>query len=207
MQNEQERAIRGHTLLIQNAMMRKLALIALLVVSFQFVLSQPTVKAKKSVYEEVDLENVMKRYFGKAFGYSIEGIYSVSCVITKRNKKLFSKAERIRIVGREDNYAKVAIMKDWPSSNRDFIEVSLSYKKANHFPIMGELDIMAQGAGYSYTHIEPDGQRMTFSMLESEGLLEAECSHIEKRKTITYKLSYLKIYPTLSDDVTLNDGR
>ena len=146
----------------------------------------------------------MKRYFGKSFGYSIEGIYSVSCVITKRNKKFLSKAERIRIVGREDNYAKVAIMKDWPASNRDFIEVSLSYRKSNHFPIMGELNIMAQGAGYIYTHIEPDGERLAFSMLESEGLVEAEYSRIEKRKTITYKLSYLKIYPTLSDDVTLN---
>jgi hypothetical protein len=184
----------------------KIVLIALLfVILFHGARAQTPAKAKKTVYEEVDLENVMKRYFGKAFGYSIEGIYSVSCVITKRNKKFLSKAERIRIVGREDNYAKVAIMKDWPASNRDFIEVSLSYKKANHFPIMGELDIMAQGAGYIYTHIEPDGERLAFSMLESEGLLEAEYSHIEKRKTITYKLSYLKIYPTLSDDVTLNE--
>jgi hypothetical protein len=65
--------------------------------------------SKKTTYEEVDLENVMKRYFGKSFGYSIEGIYSVSCVITKRNKRFLSKAERIRVVGREDNYAKVAI--------------------------------------------------------------------------------------------------
>jgi hypothetical protein len=189
-------------------MMRRLVLVPLLfIIPFQAVRSQSPVKIKKTVYEEVDLENVMKRYFGKAFGYSIEGIYSVSCVITKRNKKFFSKAERIRIVGREDNYAKVAIMKDWPASNRDFIEVSLSYRKANHFPIMGELDIMAQGAGYIYTHIEPDGQRLAFSMLESEGLLEAEYSHTEKRRTITYKLSYLKIYPTLSDDVTMNEGR
>lgn len=186
-------------------MTQKLALIGLLFIPFQFALSQSPVKSKKAVYEEVDLENVMKRYFGKAFGYSIEGIYSVSCVITKRNKKFLSKAERIRIVGREDNYAKVAIMKDWPGANRDFIEVSLSYKKANHFPIMGELDTMAQGAGYMYTHIEPDGERLAFSMMESEGLLEAEYSHIEKRRTITYKLSYLKIYPTLSDEVTLNE--
>ena len=162
---------------------------------------------KKTVYEEVDLENVMKRYFGKSFGYSLEGIYSVSCVITKRNKKFLSKAERIRVVARQDNYAKVAIMKDWPSSNRDFIEVSLSYKKANHFPIMGELDIMADGSAYIYTHIEPDGGRMTFSMIESDGLLEAEYSHIEKRKTITYRLSYLKIYPTISNEVTVYEPR
>lgn len=177
----------------------------LLVIALCFAITvaypQAASRAKKTVYEEVDFENVMKRYFGKSFGYSIEGIYSVSCVITKRNKKFLSRAERIRIVGRQDNYAKVAIMKDWPSSGRDFIEVSLSYRKANHFPIMGELDIVADGPGYIYTHIEPDGEKMSFSMLESEGLLEGEYSHIEKRKTITYRLSYLKIYPTGPDEV------
>ncbi|MGC1244078.1 MAG: hypothetical protein WA874_20980 [Chryseosolibacter sp.] len=164
-------------------------------------------KMKKSIYEEVDLENVMKRYFGKSFGYSIEGIYSVSCVITKRNKKFLSRAERIRIVARQDNYAKVAIMKDWPASNRDFIEVSLSYKKANHFPIMGELDAMADGGGYIYTHIEPDGERLVFSMFESDGLLEAAYSYNEKKTTVTYRLSYLKIYPTVSEEVSVNEQR
>lgn len=187
-------------------------MIRLLFVFFIFLLASPVVSAqsnkrlKKTIYEEVDLENVMKRYFGKSFGYSMEGIYSVSCVITRRNKKFLSKAERIRVVERQDNYAKVAIMKDWPSSNRDFIEVSLSYRKANHFPIMGELDIVADGGGYIYTHIEPDGERLSFSMIDSDGLLEAEYSQIERRKTITYRLSYLKIYPTVSD-VTVSESR
>ena len=160
-------------------------------------------KKKRSIYEEVDLENVMRRYFGKSFGYSIEGIYSVSCTITKRNKKFLSKAERIRIVARQDNYAKVAIMKDWPASNRDFIEVSLSYRKANSFPIIGELNAMADGAGYIYSHLEPDGTILRFSMLESEGLLEAEYSKMEKRTTLTYRLSYLKIFPTEKEAITV----
>ena len=98
-------------------------------------------------------------------------------------------------------------MKDWPSSNRDFIEVSLSYNKANHFPIMGALDVVADGPGYIYTHIEPNGETLSFSMLETDGLLEAEYSHIEKRKTITYRLSYLKIYPTASDNVAVFETR
>jgi len=188
-------------------MIRVVIVFAVLWLLSGFVAGQSRNKQKKTVYEEVDLENVMKRYFGKSSGYSIEGIYSVSCVITRRSKKFLSKAERIRVVGRQDNYAKVAIMKDWPSANRDFIEVSFSYKKANHFPIMGELDAMADGAGYIYTHIEPDGEKLPFSMLESEGLLEAEYSHVKKRKTITYKLSYLKIYPTVSEEVTMNGDR
>ena len=185
--------------------MRTALLLAVALLTAGGAFAQLNMKSRKTIYEEVDLENVMKRYFGKSFGHSVEGIYSVSCVITRRNKKFLSKAERIRIVARQDNYAKVAIMKDWPSSTRDFIEVSLSYKKANHFPIMGELNVMADGAGYIYTHIEPDGEKLAFSMLESEGLLEAEYSRLEKRKTITYRLSYLKIYPTVSDQVTVNE--
>jgi hypothetical protein len=191
-------------------MIRNVLLIAFFSVTMQMALGQIVhikQKKKKTIYEEVDFENVMKRYFGKSFGYSIEGIYSVSCVITKRNKRFLSRAERIRIVGRQDNYAKVAIMKDWPTSSRDFIEVSLSYRKANSFPIMGELDVMANGAGYVYTHVEPDGERLTFTMLESDGLLEAEYSMIEKRQTITYKLSYLKIYPSEKEDATVYDYR
>jgi hypothetical protein len=187
-------------------MMRTVLLIAVLSLACHVAFAQSNSNSKNSLYEEVDLENVMKRYFGKSFGYSIEGIYSVSCVITKRNKKFLSKSERIRIVGRQDNYGKVAIMKDWPSSSRDFIEVSLGYKKANHFPIVGELNTMADGAGYIYSHIEPNGERLTFSMLESDGLLEAEYSRIEKRRTITYRLSYLKIFPSATD-VTVSDFR
>jgi len=171
-------------------------MLAILVLSCHIAVAQTNGRLKNSGYEEIDLDNMMKRYFGKSLGYSIEGIYSVSCVITQRTKRFLFNGERIRVVGREDNYAKVAIMKDWPTSNRDFIEVSLSYRKADTFPIMGELDILADGAGYIYTHIEPDGQRLTFSMVETDGLLEAEYSKIEKRRTITYRLTYLKIYPT-----------
>ena len=156
--------------------MTRIALvIALFSISFDiFAQAEPGRKSKKTLYEEVDVEDLMKRYFAKSFGHSIEGIYSVSCVITKRNKRFLSKSERIRVVAREDNYAKVAIMKDWPASGRGFIEVSLSYRKSNSFPIMGELDAMAEGGGFIYTHIEPDGERLSFSMLEADGLLEAE---------------------------------
>ena len=176
--------------------MTRLVLIsAMLCLACQLAPAQTNGRVKNFSYEQVDLENMMKRYFGKSLGYSIEGIYSVSCMITQRTKRFLFKGERIKVVGREDNYAKVAIMKDWPTSNRDFIEVSLSCRKSDTFPIIGELDILADGAGYLYSHIEPDGQRLTFSMVETDGLLEAEYSKIEKRRTITYRLTYLKIYP------------
>jgi hypothetical protein len=47
-----------------------------------------------------------------------------------------------------------------------------------------------------YKHTEPDGSIVSFSMIsESPELLEGEFSKMEKKRTITYRLSYLKIYP------------
>ena len=153
-------------------------------------------KSKKYQYEEVDFEELIKRYFLKKNSHDIEGIYSVSCVITKRSKVFLSRREKIRVVERQDNYARVAILKDWPESKRDFIEVSLSYRDAKKYPIMGEINGIAQGNGFIYKHVEPDGTVLSFSMVsESSELLEGEFSKIERRKTITYRLSYLKIYP------------
>lgn len=153
---------------------------------------------KKTVYQEVDLEEMIKRYFGKEAGTfnSIEGIYSVSCVITKKSRHFLTGADRFRVVERKDNYARIAILKDWPDANRDFIEVSMSYHVANKYPIVGEMDQLSEGSGYIYNHIEPDGSKITFSMIYDHlDMIEGEYSKIDKRRTITYKLSYLKIYP------------
>jgi len=151
---------------------------------------------KKPQYQEVDFEDMMRRYFLKESAHSLEGIYSVSCVITKTNRVFLSRRERTRIVARQDNYARVAILKDWPGSKRDFIEVSLSYRDAKKYPIMGDFHVLSEGQGFIYNHIEPDASIISFSMLnESPELLEGEFAVMKKKKTITYKLSYLKIYP------------
>jgi hypothetical protein len=185
-----------------------LILTFVLFVSFNFGFSQSekTKRLKKTNYEEVDFEDLVHRYVGKDSGHPLEGIYSVSCVITKRNKKFLSKAERIRIVGRKDNYARVAVLKDWPGSKQDFIEVSLSYRDAKKYPIVGHLSLLADSEGMIYSHLEPDGSTLTFSMLsESVELIEAEYSNMQKRQTITYRLSYLKIYPKASDATVFNN--
>jgi hypothetical protein len=157
-------------------------------------------KFKKNVYQEIDFEELMKRYFAKQSVDPLEGVYAVSCVITKRNKTFLSKRERIRIIERKDNYARVALLKDWPGTSRDYIEISLSYRDAKKFPIVGQLDLLAEGKGLIYTHHEPDGTPRSFSMVnESSDLLEAEYSNTRNRKTVTYRLSYLKIYPQHSD--------
>jgi hypothetical protein len=153
-------------------------------------------KIKKYQYDEVDFEDIMKRYFLKETTHDLEGIYSVSCVIIKRNKAFLSRREKLRVVQRQDNYARIAILKDWPGSKREFIEVSLSYRDAKMYPIVGELNGIAQSNGYIYKHTEPDGGTISFSMIsESSELLEGEFSKMVGRKTITYQLSYLKIFP------------
>lgn len=153
---------------------------------------------KKSPYEEVDFEGLMHRYFGKEAGTfnKLEGIYSVSCVITKSSKNFFTGQLKVKVVERKDNYARVAILRDWPGTNRDYIEVSLSYHVTNKYPIVGELSTLSAGEAFIYKHIEPDKSVMDFSMASSSlDLLEGAHTEMLKRKTITYKLSYMKIYP------------
>jgi hypothetical protein len=151
---------------------------------------------KKHQYEHVDFENLIRRYFEKESSHSAEGIYSVSCVITKRYKALFTGNEKEKVIERKDNYARVAILKDLAGTNRDFIEVSLSYRDANKYPIIGSMNSVADGPGYIYHHIEPNGYVLTFSIIgESAEILQGEFTKMEGRKEITYKLSYIKIFP------------
>ena len=157
----------------------------------------------KPHYQEVDFEDLMHRYFGKEAGSHsrLEGIYSVSCVITKTNKGFLTGRQKIKIVERKDNYARVAILKDWPDTDRDFIEVSLSLRVTNRYPIVGEMSTIAAGDAYIYKHIEPDGSMYDYSMAAgSTDLIEGEHSEMDRRKTITYKLSYMKIYPKMKQD-------
>jgi hypothetical protein len=128
---------------------KQFSLFLLLALAAHFSYSQSTSKSlfKKPHYQEVDFEDLMHRYFGKEAGpYNrLEGIYSVSCVITKTSKGFLTGKQKVKVVERKDNYARVAILKDWPDTDRDFIEVSLSYRVTNKYPIVGELSTIAVG--------------------------------------------------------------
>lgn len=181
-------------------MKSKLFVFVCLVLCSQVLFAQKKSKPlfKKSHYQEVDFEDLMHRYFGKETTSftKFEGIYSVSCVITKTSKSFLSGQLKVKVVERKDNYARVAILKDWPSSQRDFIEVSLSYRSANTYPIVGEMSSLSGGEAFIYKHIEPDGSTRDFSMAPSlPDMIDGEYSEMHRRKTITYKLSYVKIYP------------
>lgn len=161
---------------------------------------------KRVQYEEVHFEDLIKRYLEKETSplNLIEGVYSVSCVITKRSRHIITREERERVVERKDNYARIAILKDRPGTNRDFIEVSLSYRDAGKYPIMGEFNSFADGRGLVYNHFEPDGSTMSFSMTTETDLIEGKYTVVEGRRTVTYHLSFLKIYPN-DRSVTRND--
>jgi hypothetical protein len=131
----------------------------------------------------------------------VEGIYSVSCIITKSKRHWLTGNDMVRVVERKDNYARVAIMKETLNLKRDFIEVSMSFKDATKYPIVGDLAVLADGSGYVYKHVEPDGEIIYFSMLLTHAdLLEGQFSRSKRNKIITTRLSYFKLYPKISKD-------
>lgn len=158
------------------------------------------IQQKKSIYEEVDLEGMIRRYIAKTHGDepSIEGIYTVSGEVIRKGKTLLSSVERERTIERKDNYARVAILKDWPGSNTEYVEISLEEKNAPRYPIVAELNELAEGGGFIYKHFEPKGKVLTFTFLYDKSnpdILEGVYTETKNGIVITYKLTYVKVYP------------
>jgi len=160
----------------------------------------PIAKVKRTVYKEVDLEEMIRRYIAKTHqqSNSLEGIYTVSAVITKKGKSLLRPNGEERTVLRKDNYARVAILKDWPGSNTEYVEISLNEKNSPRYPIVAELNGLSEGGGFTYKHIEPKGDIMTFTFLYDQSrsdILEGVHTKTKNNVEVTYKLTYVKVYP------------
>lgn len=179
----------------------------LVILCFPFVaftqnVTGPLIKGKdkkqKSLFEEhIDFEGMVKRYLMKETQpmEPLEGIYSVSAIISKRGGFL-SNPNREKIIARKDNYAKVVIMKDSEHPNREYLEVSLASKVPGKYPVVGEFSSLAEGKAFVYKHYEPKQPNISYSFVLSEfDILDGILTEVVRRKTITYKLSYLKIYP------------
>ena len=182
--------------------MKKLVAFVLTIFIFNLLhaqeITQSKSRTKSSPYEEIDFEGMMRRYFGKDSGpmNPIEGIYSVSCVVKKTTKGFLTGREKVKIVERKDNYARIALLKDWPGTNREYIEVSLNSRNALKYPIVGEVNALSEGEGLIYKHYEPGSSGIAFSMMPlHQDILEGVHSEMDRRKLITYTLSYIKIYP------------
>jgi hypothetical protein len=166
----------------------------------QFVqLNQAAIQAVTTPeFEQVDFHQLMKRYMDKdrsSVG-EIEGIYSVSIVIEKKNKPLFTSEERERVVERKENYATVAILQDH-QGKREFIEISLDKEKQFSYSVRGEFTAMNDANIMIYKHFEPKGKSntYTFSFDKDRHMLEGVRNEVNGKTEFTYTLTYLKLQP------------
>jgi hypothetical protein len=183
----------------------------LLVVSFSTIgysQAQHGRASKKFHYEMIGLEDVIRRYMVKDGHdvYPLEGIYSVTCTVKKQYKSWPWGVQKEKIVLIKENYAKVAILKDWPDASREFIEMSLNQKDVPKYPIVGEFNQWKEGEGYVYKHTEPKGELMSFTfLLDKDGdVFEGVRSEIRRSKTIVYTLTYVKTFPKNVLDTFVN---
>ena len=185
-----------------------LIVIILSIVGFS-VSAQNRRASKKFHYEMIGLEDVIRRYMVKDRRevYALEGIYSVTCTVTKRYTSWPSKVQKEKIVLVKENYAKVAVLKDWPGVGREFIEMSLNQKDAPKYPIIGEYNQWKEGEGYIYRHTEPKGEIVSFTfLLDKQGdVIEGVRSEVRRSKTVIYTLTYVKTFPKNTMDTFVNN--
>ena len=174
------------------------ALAAILLSGCMQKLAQVSSKAtsKLSEFEQVDFHQLMKRYMSKESSSEndMEGIYSVSIVIEKKSKPLFSSQQQERVIERKENYATVAILRDH-RSKREFMEISLEKEKQVSYPIRGEFTAMNDANIMIYKHFEPKGiyTTYTFSYDKDRDMLEGVRKEVNGKAEFTYKLVYLKL--------------
>lgn len=159
----------------------------------------PAQRAKLSPLEQVDLQEMVERYMAKdqtSVG-TIEGIYSVSSVVTKKGKAVFSSREKERITDRKENYSKVAIIRDNSEAGREYIEIVIDKDFQSSFPVYGEFSAMAESNLLLYKHFDSKGRgtSFTFTYDKIKDVLEGVRTDNANNKTITYKLTYIKISP------------
>jgi hypothetical protein len=160
-------------------------------------------KQKVNPYEQIDFGSMVKRYMDKdqtSVG-TIEGIYSVSSLITKKGKGLLSSTEKEKVVERKENYSKVAIIRDTGNPDREYLEVPVDKDFLPSYSIRGEFTGVSDGNIMVYKHFEPRGKVLsyTFAYDKERDLLEGIRTENDGSFTITYKLTYLKLFPKAGD--------
>lgn len=136
---------------------------------------------------------------------TVEGIYSVSIVIIKKGKGLLSSTEKERTVERRENYSKVAILRTPGNANREFIEVSMDKEFQVSYSIVGEFTRATDSNILIYKHLEPRGKSTsyTFTYDKASDLLEGIRTENSGSATFTYKLTYIKLFPKITDRIKM----
>jgi len=156
-------------------------------------------KASLSPLEQVTLQELVERYMAKdqsSVG-TIEGIYTVSSVVTKKGKAILSSREKERVTDRQENYTKVAIIRDNSEAGREFIEIVIEKDHMTSYPVYGEFSTMAESNLLLYKHFDSKGRSssFTFTYDKIKDVLEGVRTDNSNNKTITYKLTYIKMFP------------
>jgi hypothetical protein len=153
-----------------------------------------------SPLEQVNLEEMVERYMAKdqtSVG-TIEGIYSVSSVVTKKGKAVFSAREKERITDRRENYSKVAIIRDHSEAGREYIEIVIDKGYQFSYPVYGEFSAMAESNLLLYKHYDSRARSSsyTFTYDKAKDVLEGiRTDNAGNNRTVTYKLTYIKLSP------------
>jgi hypothetical protein len=164
-----------------------------------------TMKQSRKVYpfEQVNFHELVQRYMSKensSIG-TIEGIYSVSIVVTKKGKGLMSSVEREKVIERKENYTKVAIIRDAGDANREYFEVSLDNESLPSYSVRGEFTRMTEANILIYNRLEPRGKTTTYTFTYdySRDMLEGVRKENSGQSEFTYNLTYIKLHPKKTD--------
>ena len=154
---------------------------------------------KVNPYEQIDFNKIVKLYFAKdktSVG-TIEGIYAVSSLVTKKGKGILSSTEKEKVVDRKENYSQVAVIHDKNNSGREYLEVPLDKDYVPSYSIRGEFTGMTDGNILIYKHFESRGREVTYTFTydKSRDILEGIRTENDGSFTVTYKLTYLKLFP------------
>lgn len=156
-------------------------------------------RSKVHAYEQIDFHDLVKRYVNKeqSGAGEMEGIYSVSLVVTKKGKGMLSSTEKEKIAERKENYMQVVLLKDADGANREYIEVPLNKKYLPSYSVRGEFSSMADANILIYNHFESKGRvsSYTFTYDRTKELLEGVRKENNGQFEYTYQLTYVKIQP------------
>lgn len=158
-------------------------------------------KRKVFRYEQISFQDLAHLYMSKSSTSvgSVEGIYSVTSIITKKGKSILSNTEKEKVVTRDENYQKVAIIRD-PKSGREYVEIPLGDTPYPSYDIRGEFTSMSEGNILVYKHFESRGRSSSYTFTYDKGRDILEGIRTEKNGNFeyTYKLTYLKLSPKTS---------
>ncbi len=174
--------------------------VAVLVLSCS-IEKQYAMRQKHKVYsfEQVNFNDLLKAYLSKGTNgvQTMEGIYAVSSLTTRKGKGMLSSTEKEKVTERKENYLQVAIIKDVKDLHREFIEIPIDKGLLPSYSIKGEFSQFTENSFAVYKRLEKRDNftTYTFTFDKSYDILEGVRTENSGNYTYTHKLTYVKLYP------------